>query len=104
MQQIALLETIVTEKIRLLWSQNKSDEYITLAAKEDDGAEARWIGEKIFTLLVKVKKREKMSILYRANNQSRALEIALRELIFPIRSLVDLLSLKKRGERFSRIL
>ena len=33
-------------KDKTLWSQNKSDEYITLAAKEDDGAEARWIGEK----------------------------------------------------------
>ena len=70
-------------KDKTLWSQNKSDEYITLAAKEDDGAEARWIGEKIFTLLGQGKKAKDVAILYRANNQSRALEIALRELNIP---------------------
>ena len=70
-------------KDKTLWSQNKSDDYITISAKEDDGAEARWIAEKIFTLLGQGRKAKEMSILYRANNQSRALEIALRELSIP---------------------
>ncbi|NRA65743.1 MAG: UvrD-helicase domain-containing protein [Pseudobacteriovorax sp.] len=66
-------------KDKTLWSTNKSEEYISLASKQDDTEEAKWIAEKCFGLLGRGYKLKDIGILYRANAQARSIEIALRE-------------------------
>ena len=70
-------------KEKTLWSTSASEEYISLGVKADDGEEAKWIAEKIFGLMGRGFKPKDIGILYRANSQSRALEIALRERNIP---------------------
>ena len=70
-------------KDKTLWSNSDSEEYISLGVKADDSEEAKWIGDKIFGLLGRGYKPSDIGILYRANAQSRALEIALRERNIP---------------------
>lgn len=66
-------------KPKTLWSASKNEDPITLASHVDDVNEAKWIALKIFGLLGKGRKAKDVGILYRANKQSRAIELALRE-------------------------
>ncbi|MES2746332.1 MAG: UvrD-helicase domain-containing protein, partial [Bdellovibrionota bacterium] len=66
-------------KNKTLWSASTNEDPITLASHVDDVAEAKWISLKIFGLLGKGRRPREMGILYRANKQSRAIELALRE-------------------------
>lgn len=66
-------------KSKTLWSASKNEDPITLAAHVDDIAEAKWIALKIFGFLGKGRRPREFGVLYRANKQSRALELALRE-------------------------
>ncbi len=66
-------------KNKTLWSASKNEDPITLAAHVDDVAEAKWIALRIFALLGQGKRPKDIGILYRANAQARAIELALRE-------------------------
>jgi DNA helicase-2/ATP-dependent DNA helicase PcrA len=66
-------------KNKTLWSASKNEDPITLASHVDDVAEAKWIALRIFGQLGKGRKPKEVGILYRANAQARALELALRE-------------------------
>jgi DNA helicase-2/ATP-dependent DNA helicase PcrA len=66
-------------KSKTLWSASQNEDPITLASHVDDVAEAKWISLKIFGLLGKGRRPRDIGILYRANKQSRAIELALRE-------------------------
>lgn len=66
-------------KGKTLWSQSDSQEYISLASKQTDVEEARWIAQKCYGLLGQGLQLRDIGILFRANSQAGALETALRE-------------------------
>ncbi len=67
-------------KSKTLWSASQNQSPITLASHADDVNEAKWIAKKCFTLLGQGFKPKDMGILYRANAQAKAVELALREM------------------------
>ncbi len=66
-------------KEKTLWSTSKSQTAICLSSHPDDQAEARWIAKRCFALLGQGFQPRDIGILYRANTQARAVELALRE-------------------------
>lgn len=66
-------------KNKTLWSASAIQSPIILSTHADDINEAKWIAQKCFTLLGQGYKARDIGILYRANAQARALEMALRE-------------------------
>ncbi|HYX35017.1 MAG TPA: ATP-dependent helicase [Oligoflexus sp.] len=67
-------------KVKTLWSSSQNQNPITLASHADDVNEAKWIAKKCFTLLGQGFKPKDIGILYRANAQAKAVEMALREM------------------------
>lgn len=67
-------------KGKTLWSRSDIQHPIVKATLGDDREEAQWIARKCFSLLGQGHKLRDIGILYRANNQAKAIEIALREL------------------------
>ncbi len=67
-------------KAKTLWSASQNQSPITLASHVDDVNEAKWIAQKCFTLLGQGFKPKDIGILYRANAQAKAVELALREI------------------------
>jgi len=70
-------------KDKTLWSANSDAHPIEISRLANDEEEARFIGDKCLSLLGEGFKPADIAILYRANNQARALELALRELSIP---------------------
>ncbi len=66
-------------KDKTLWSASEDQTPILLSPCEDDGAEARYVAEKCITLLGQGLQPQDIGVLYRANNQAKAIELALRE-------------------------
>lgn len=66
-------------KEKTLWSASNKQHHIMVGILPDDQQEARWIAKKIFALLGQGHQPRDIAILYRANTQSKALEIAMRE-------------------------
>lgn len=66
-------------KEKTLWSASTETAPISLIACEDDTAEANLVAEKIIGLLGSGHEYGDIGVLYRANNQAKALELALRE-------------------------
>lgn len=66
-------------KEKTLWSNSDSDIPISLKPCLNDSEEARWIAEKCLSLLGQGLKYSDIGILYRANNQAKSIEMALRE-------------------------
>jgi len=66
-------------KEKALWSKSKEASPIVISALDSDEAEARWIAEKCMSLLGEGHQPRDIGILYRSNNLSRPIEMALRE-------------------------
>ena len=66
-------------KDKTLWSDSKDQQPIRLTALPDSTAEARYIAEKCLSLFGRGRQGGDIAILYRANNQAKAIELALRE-------------------------
>ncbi len=66
-------------KEKTLWSASEDQTPIQLSPCEDENAEARYIAEKCLALLGAGLNPKDIGVLYRANNQAKAIELALRE-------------------------
>ena len=66
-------------KEKALWSKSKETSPIVVSALENDESEARWIAEKCMSLLGEGHQPRDIGILYRSNNLSRPIEMALKE-------------------------
>ncbi len=72
-------------KPKKLWSESRGQEKIAIANPVDDVAEARHVAQKILAWRGRGLGPDQIGILYRANSQARALELALREHRVPYR-------------------
>ena len=66
-------------KAKSLWSRKVGEEPILVKTARDEKAEAAWIAGRCLALLGRGYRPGDLGILYRANAQARAVEIALRE-------------------------
>lgn len=66
-------------KQKKLWSQSTEQKPIIVASFSTPTEEARWVAEKCLSLLGRGSLPSDIVILYRANNQSKLLEMALKE-------------------------
>ena len=66
-------------KEKTLWSKSEINKPLVIAGLDDPSEEARWISEKCLSLLGRGYKPCDIAILYRANAQAKAIELALRE-------------------------
>ncbi len=73
-------------KDKTLWSASKDTAPITLSACQDETEEANLVAEKCISLLGSGLKPKDISILYRANNLAKNLELALREARIPYKT------------------
>ena len=67
-------------KEKTLWSHTEGDSKIRIKSEKDDQHEARWIAKKCYSMLGNGTPLKEIGILYRANSQARAIEVALREM------------------------
>ena len=74
-----VIKNNVHRKEKTLWSQSEVNKPIVIAGLDDPSEEARWISEKCLSLLGRGFKPCDIAILYRANAQAKAIELALRE-------------------------
>lgn len=70
-------------KEKSLWSKSEAEYPLFLERQENEEEEAKWIALKCMSLIGEGHRAQEMAILYRANNQARLLELALRELSIP---------------------
>ena len=75
-----------SRKDKTLWSDKQAKEPIQLLAHHTDRDEAKWCAEKIMGLMGSGRLPKDIAILYRANNQARNFEMALREFNIPYRT------------------
>jgi DNA helicase II / ATP-dependent DNA helicase PcrA len=66
-------------KDKTLWCEAKDTGPIQLTPQPDEAEEANFLAEKCIALLGSGKEPREIGVLYRANNQSKAIELALRE-------------------------
>lgn len=66
-------------KDKVLWSASKATNEILLSVRDDEIDEARWIASRCLSFMGRDYNPKDIAILYRANAQGRALEVALRE-------------------------
>jgi len=74
----AVIKNNTLRKDKKLWSESNSNIPITLTPHLNEELESKWISERCLGLLGKGFQPKDIAILYRANNQSRSLELALR--------------------------
>jgi len=70
-------------KEKALWSKSQETSPIVVSALDSDESEARWIAEKCMSYLGEGHQPRDIGILYRSNNLSRPIEMALREVGIP---------------------
>ncbi len=70
-------------KEKSLWSKSNAEYPLFLERQDNEEEEAKWIALKCMSLIGEGHKAQEMAILYRANNQARMIELALRELSIP---------------------
>lgn len=70
-------------KEKTLWSNNDGSHPIEISQLANDEEEARFIADKCMSWLGEGLKASDIAILYRANNQARPIELALREMGVP---------------------
>lgn len=75
----AVIANNTKRKSKELWSQSEITEPIVLGTFESALEEAQWIADSCLTLKNNGTDLEKIAVLYRANNQSKLIEMALRE-------------------------
>ncbi len=69
-----------------IWTSNEAGDKIRLMQTANEGDEAAWIGNQIFSLIQQYQlPNSAFAVLYRTNAQSRAMEEALRRLNIPYR-------------------
>lgn len=73
-------------KDKTLWSSSTESVPISLKACDDDQAEAHYIVEKCLSILGAGFNPKDIAILYRANTQARAIELALKEARIPTKT------------------
>ena len=73
-------------KEKTLWSASNDNSPIVLSPCEDETAEANLVAEKCISLMGGGLEPRDVGILYRANKQSTAIELALREARLPYRT------------------
>jgi len=78
---------IEKNKIRIkknVWTENKEGDKIQVVQTLSDHEEGRWVAQSIFEIRMNERaSNSDFAVLYRTNNQSRALEEALRKLNIP---------------------
>lgn len=74
-----LIRNNTRRKEKSLWSESKSRLPIRLVPLETSDSEARWIAEQCLSLMGGGTRHKDIAVLYRANAQSRPIEMALRE-------------------------
>lgn len=74
-----VIKNNLRRKEKTLWSQSDINKPIVIAGLDDPAEEARWISEKCLSLMGRAYKPSDIAILYRANAQAKAIELALRE-------------------------
>lgn len=75
----SVIKNNTLRKEKSLWSDAKGSHPIQLGALENENEEAMWISQQCITLLGQDRQLKDIVIIYRANAQSKALELALRE-------------------------
>lgn len=70
-------------KDKSLWSKSEAEYPLFLTRQDNEEEEAKWIALKCMSLIGEGHRPKDFAILYRANNQARLLELALRELSIP---------------------
>lgn len=70
-------------KEKTLWSQNDGTQPIEVSQLANEEEEARFIADKCMSLIGEGFRASDIAVLYRANNQARTLELALREMNIP---------------------
>ena len=75
----AVIKNNTMRKDKTLWSASKITQAISLQEFENEIDEARWIAQKCYGLLGKGIPADQIAVLYRANNQARTVELAMRE-------------------------
>ena len=73
-------------KDKTLWSASQETAPIVLSPCEDETAEANLLAEKCLSLLGGGMEASDIGVLYRANNQAKPIELALREARLPYRT------------------
>lgn len=73
-------------KDKVLWSESKETAPIEVLNCEDDGKEASFIAEKCLSLMGAGGQPKEIAVLYRANNQARQVEMALKEARIPYKT------------------
>jgi len=66
-------------KEKTLWSQSSCQSPVVVTVCPDADSEARYVAEKCLSLFGRGRKGGDIAILYRANNQAKSIELALRE-------------------------
>jgi DNA helicase II / ATP-dependent DNA helicase PcrA len=79
----AVIKNNTKRKEKTLWGANEGDSPIEVSTHPSDEEEARAIGDKCMSLLGEGFRAADLAVLYRANNQARAIEMALRESDIP---------------------
>jgi len=74
-----LIRNNTRRKDKSLWSESKSKLPIRLVPLETSDSEARWIADQCMSLIGGGNRHKDIAVLYRANAQSRPIEMALRE-------------------------
>jgi DNA helicase-2/ATP-dependent DNA helicase PcrA len=75
-----IIKNNAKRKDKLLWSQSQVEYPLVVKSLPDAEEEAKWIALKCMSLIGEGLRPGDFSVLYRANNQARLLELALREL------------------------
>lgn len=79
----AVIKNNTKRKDKTLWSANEGAWPIDLNHLPNDEEEARFIADKCMSFIGEGFKPAEIAVLYRANNQARNIELALRELNIP---------------------
>lgn len=74
-----VIKNNVARKDKTLWSKNATTQDVVINEFDTDATEARWVAEKTFGLLGRGIPASNIAVLYRANAQARAVELAMRE-------------------------
>ncbi len=75
-----------SRKDKSLWSEASDQIPITLMVHKDEKFESEWVAETCLTLLGRGLQPKDIAVLYRANTQSKFIELAMREMRVPYKT------------------
>lgn len=79
----AVIKNNTKRKEKTLWSANEGDWPIEVNTLPSDEEESRYIADKCMSFIGEGFRPADIAVLYRANNQARGIELALREMNIP---------------------